>query len=85
MNLSKYNKRKVTIHCPACNGTQISYDSNEDINTRTHRCVSCGGEFTYEELIEGNKSNINKAVSEVGNEIVSDIVKDFNAKTKKWK
>lgn len=47
-------------------------------------CGSCGGEFTRDELHDGNAERIDAAVSEMKDEVIKDVKADFKNMFKKF-
>ena len=77
-------ERKVTLRCPVCGNDQfesLNVDHDDLINapeTAKLRCSVCGKTHTKEDLIAAN----GEALDIAKDEIVADVMKDFE---KQWK
>lgn len=84
-------ERNVTLRCPVCGNDQFeSLEVNHDdlmnaLGTAKLRCSDCGKVHTKEALIEANR----EALDIAKNEIVADVMKDFEKRwekaMKRWK
>lgn len=82
MKNKKYQKN-VSMLCPTCGCSTYEYEQVVDETTEIVKCASCGRELTKDELINENSENINEHVSEMGEEIETDIAKELRASLKK--
>jgi hypothetical protein len=70
--------RNLSLICPTCAATDFSFDETEEPSSRRYTCVGCSGEFSHEEILEGNQSRIDNAVGEMKHDVISDIRKDWS-------
>lgn len=80
MEANKYS-RSIRLICPTCASTDFEYD--KDTDGGPIRCASCDRVLSREELIRENGEIIEVEVSEVKNEIIDDITKDFRDSMRK--
>lgn len=80
MEANKYS-RSIRLICPTCGSTDFEYD--KDTDGGPIRCASCDRVLSREELIRENGEIIEVEVSEVKNEIIDDITKDFRDSMRK--
>ena len=82
MNPEKYN-RNVSLLCPTCGSSDISYEEGVDETIQMMTCASCEREFNKDELIRENSENIAEHLSEMKEEVVKDVADELHKSLKK--
>ena len=70
--------RTVSLICPTCASDQFESDADLPDEEREYSCGDCGERFSHEDILSANSEKISAVVDEIGNELISDITKDFN-------
>ncbi len=74
---NKDYSRAITLICPTCAGDDLSDPSGTDDDERIIVCNSCGIKNSYETVYASNKSRIESGISDLKEEVVKDITKEF--------
>lgn len=82
MKPNKYDI-EVTLLCPECGSSSFQYDSETKDPTSIIKCASCGRECSREQLIQDNKSQMEKLASQAGEEAVKDFAKEMRKSLEK--
>ena len=83
--MKKDYSRSISLICPVCASGQFKFDDALPVEERKFTCAGCGGEFSRDDVVDGNGEKIENEISEMKREIVSDIRKDFSKIFKKFK
>ena len=73
--------RKIQLICPTCgceNFICLNEDNSENLDNKTkYRCALCNRLFTKEEILEANQERIYAEVELLGEEYISEFIKDL--------
>lgn len=84
-------ERQVTMRCPICGNDQfesLEVDHDDLINapgTATLRCSDCGATHTKDDLMAANGEALDIAADEIVSDVMKDFEKQWKKAMKKWK
>ena len=76
--------RSLELLCPTCAGVHFNVPDDENDPGAVYTCLSCGGNFTHDQILESNSERVEKTVEEIKSEIVKDIESDFKKMFRKF-
>ena len=81
---------RVSLLCPTCGCTEFSEASEQNqgqTDEQYYICEHCGTAISRDQLIEANSESIDATIQDMGDDIVSALLKDLKKtlKRKGWK